>query len=313
MSQDVSSGVDTVILKGNDLVSGVRLDVFLAEKFPQLSRSRIQKLIKEGEVLVNGAVEKPNYQVTIDDEIIVHVPSSKEPEVLAEDIPLDILYEDSDVVIVNKPQGMVVHPVTGNDRRTLVNALLYQYRELSGINGVLRPGIVHRIDKDTSGVLIVARNDAAHLSLASQIKEHSITRIYHAIVHGVVAEPAGIIEAPIGRHPVHRKKMAVVMKNSKLAVTHYRVLERFKGYTLIEARLETGRTHQIRVHMSYLGYPVVGDPLYGPRKGNFGLSGQALHARILGFRHPKSGKYLEFEAPLPEYFEEILEKLRNNY
>lgn len=292
-------------------ITEIRLDIFLANKFTQLSRSRIQKLIKEGDILVNGKTAKPNYPVEQGDEILLWIPELKELEIKAQEISFQVVYEDADLIVVNKPQGMVVHPAAGNYQGTLVNALLHYCRDLSGINGVLRPGIVHRIDKDTSGLLMVAKNDFAHLGLAEQIKKHAITRIYRAIVHGSVAEPAGVIDAPIGRHPVQRKKMAVVLKNAKRAVTHYRVLERFAGYTFIEARLETGRTHQIRVHMSYLGYPVVGDPLYGPRKGNFDLKGQALHGAVLGFHHPRTGKYLEFEAPLPPYFQELLDRLRS--
>lgn len=292
--------------------AGDRIDLFLAGRMPEFSRSRIQKLIKEGDVLVNGAAVKANYPVQTGDEMNVRVPESKELSLAAEDIPFQILYEDQDLIVVNKPQGMVVHPAAGNWQGTLVNALLHHCGDLSGINGVIRPGIVHRIDKDTSGVLVAAKNDFAHLSLAAQIKEHSINRFYTALVHGSIPEPAGVIEAPIGRHPVQRKKMAVVTKNSKPAVTHYRVLERFPGYTLIEAKLETGRTHQIRVHMSYLGHPVAGDPLYGPRKDPLGLAGQALHARLLGFVHPRTGQYMEFEAPLPAYFQELLNKLRES-
>lgn len=294
-----------------DGVSESRLDTFLANKLSDLSRSRIQKLIKEGDILVNGKTSKPNYPVEKGDEILLRIPELKELEVIAQEIPFQVVYEDSDVIVVNKPQGMVVHPAAGNYEGTLVNALLHYCRDLSGINGVIRPGIVHRIDKDTSGLLMVAKNDFAHVGLAKQIKDHSLTRIYRAIVHGSIAEPAGVIDAPIGRHPVQRKKMAVVLKNAKRAVTHYRVLERFSAYSYIEARLETGRTHQIRVHMSYLGYPVVGDPLYGPRKGNFDLKGQALHAAVLGFHHPRTGEYQEFEAPLPEYFQGLLGMLRN--
>jgi len=288
-----------------------RLDTFLASTFHDLSRSRIQKLIKCGEIKVNGNPVKSNYLVQDGDRVLVSVPAPKELEIQAEPISLEILFEDRDIMVINKPQGMVVHPAAGNYHGTLVNALLYHCKDLSGINGILRPGIVHRIDKDTSGVLVIAKNDHAHNKLAYQIKEHSITRIYNALVHGVVPEPAGIIEAPIGRHPVHRKKMAVVVKNGKHAVTHYQVLERFDRYTFLEIKLETGRTHQIRVHMSYLGYPVVGDPVYGPRKGNLRLNGQALHARILGFQHPQTGEYLEFEAPLPQYLTNILAELRN--
>lgn len=291
---------------------GKRLDVLLVEKLGEQSRTHVQKLIKDNQVLVNNnSAQKPNYKVSAGDEILVNIPVPEKLEVSAEQIPLDILYEDQDLIVVNKPQGMVVHPAAGNYQGTLVNALLHHCTDLSGINGVLRPGIVHRIDKDTSGVLVVAKNDLAHAGLAEQIKAHSVTRVYHAIVHGEMAEPAGMVDAPIGRHPVHRKKMAVVLKNSKPAITKYRVLERLKDYTLIEARLETGRTHQIRVHMSYLGHPVVGDPLYGYRKGNFGLQGQVLHARVLGFTHPRAGEYMEFEAPLPAYFVELLYMLRN--
>lgn len=287
-----------------------RLDLVLTKLQPGLSRSRIQKLIKDGDVFVNGQTVKANFCPARGDEISLNIPEPKELEVKAEKIPFQVVYEDEDLMVVNKPQGMVVHPAAGNYEGTLVNALLYYCQDLSGINGVIRPGIVHRIDKDTSGLLLVAKNDFAHVGLARQIKDHSLTRIYYALVHGSVAEPAGVIDAPIGRHPVQRKKMAVVMKNSKPAVTYYRVLERFHDYSLIEARLETGRTHQIRVHMSYLGYPVVGDPLYGPRKGNFGLTGQALHAAVIGFHHPRTGEYLEFAAPLPDYFEDLLLTLR---
>ncbi|MGI6677516.1 MAG: RluA family pseudouridine synthase [Dehalobacterium sp.] len=288
-----------------------RLDVLVTKNYPGLSRSRIQKLIKEGDVLVNGQKVKANYSPAPGDEIELSIPQLRELEVKAEKIPFQVVYEDRDLLVVNKPQGMVVHPAAGNYEGTLVNALLYYCQDLSGINGVIRPGIVHRIDKDTSGLLLVAKNDFTHIGLAAQIKDHSLTRVYHALVHGSVAEPAGVIDAPIGRHPAQRKKMAVVLKNSKPAVTHYRVLERFQDYSLIEARLKTGRTHQIRVHMSYLGYPVVGDPLYGPRKGNFGLKGQALHAVLIGFQHPRTGEYLEFEAPVPDYFQNILKRLRN--
>ncbi|MDD2498248.1 MAG: RluA family pseudouridine synthase [Desulfitobacteriaceae bacterium] len=295
----------------SDSETGKRLDIFLVSHLPELSRSRIQKLIKEGEALVNGTAVKPNYTIEMGDEIKISLPEPKELEVKAEEIPFEIIYEDHDLIVVNKPQGMVVHPAAGNWQGTLVNALLYHCQDLSGINGVLRPGIVHRIDKDTSGLLVVAKNDLTHMNLAEQIKAHTITRVYHAIVCGVMAEPAGIIEAPIGRHPVQRKKMAVVLKNGRHAVTRYHVLERFQGFTWVEVRLETGRTHQIRVHMSYLGYPVAGDPLYGQKKENLGLKGQALHARVLGFHHPRSGEYMEFTAPLPKYFEELLQKLRN--
>lgn len=287
-----------------------RLDVFLAQKCSDLSRSRIQKLIKDGHALVNGKTVKPNFPVSEGDEIRLSIPELKELEIIPQEIPFQVVYEDADLMVVNKPQGMVVHPAAGNYEGTLVNALLHYCRDLSGINGVLRPGIVHRIDKDTSGLLLVAKNDFAHQGLAEQIKEHSLTRVYRAIVHGNIPEPAGVIDAPIGRHPIQRKKMAVVLKNSKRAVTHYRVLERFREYTYIEAKLETGRTHQIRVHMNYLGYPVVGDPLYGPKKCKFNLKGQVLHAAVIGFIHPRTGDYLEFEAPLPAYFQTLLDRLR---
>lgn len=299
------------LIQADEKAAGTRLDIFLASEFTELSRARIQKLIKEENVLVNGKNVKPNYLVARGDEIKLTLPELKELEIRPQAIPFQVVYEDSDLMVVNKPQGMVVHPAAGNYEGTLVNALLHYCQDLSGINGVMRPGIVHRIDKDTSGLLLVAKNDFAHQGLAEQIKAHSLTRIYRAIVHGSIPEPAGIIDAPIGRHPVQRKKMAVVMKNSKKAVTHYRVLERFNEYTYIEAKLETGRTHQIRVHMSYLGHPVVGDPLYGPKKGRFDLKGQVLHAAVIGFIHPRTGKNLEYEAPLPEYFQKLLGMLRN--
>ena len=238
------------------------------------------------------------------------VPEAVEPEILAENIPLDILYEDRDVILVNKPKGMVVHPAAGHYTGTLVNALMYHCREdLSGINGVLRPGIVHRIDMDTTGVLIACKNDQAHNSIAAQLKEHSITRRYQAIVHGVVKEDEGVVDAPIGRHPQDRKKMCINHQNGKSAVTHYRVLKRFSGFTHIECRLETGRTHQIRVHMASLGHPLLGDQVYGPARCPYKLQGQTLHAGILGFIHPTTGAYMEFTAPLPEYFKHLLEVL----
>ncbi|WP_227767046.1 RluA family pseudouridine synthase [Zhaonella formicivorans] len=290
--------------------SGKRLDRYLTEQLPELSRSRIQELIGAGQVQVNHQAVKANYKLKKDDAVTVVIPAPEPLEVLPEAIPLDILYEDGDLLVVNKPQGMVVHPAAGNYSGTLVNALLYHCRDLSGINGILRPGIVHRIDKDTSGVLVVAKNDAAHRHLAKQIKEHSVTRTYLALVHGTIKEQSGRIEAPIGRDPRERKRMAVVDKNGKEAVTSYTVLERFVDYTYLQLRLKTGRTHQIRVHMAYLGHPVVGDPKYGPQKPHFGLEGQALHASTLGFVHPRTGAYLEFTAPLPQYFADLLEKLR---
>lgn len=287
-----------------------RIDKYIASISEDFSRSFIQKLVKEQAVLVNGKPVKASFVVSDGDKIILHVPELTLPEALPEDIPLDILYEDKQVIVVNKPKGMVVHPAAGHYSGTLVNALLYHCKdELSGINGVMRPGIVHRIDMDTTGALVVCKTDEAHNILAAQLKEHSITRKYRAIVHGNLKEDEGTIDAPLGRHPVERKKMAIVL-NGKRAVTHYRVLERLKGYTYIECQLETGRTHQIRVHMASKGHPLLGDAVYGPAKCPVGgLSGQTLHAMILGFEHPTGG-YMEFEAPLPEYFEKLLKKFR---
>ena len=290
---------------------GTRIDVFLAENMEDLSRSGVQKLIDEGMITLNGGKTKANYKLREKDVIDVTVPEVKEVEILPEDIPLDILYEDADVIVVNKPQGMVVHPAPGHTSGTLVNALMFHCGdELSGINGEKRPGIVHRIDKDTSGVLMIAKNDMAHQSLAAQLAEHSITRKYNAVVYNGFNEDEGTVNEPIGRNPQDRKKMAVTQKHSRHAVTHYRVIERMEKFTLIEAQLETGRTHQIRVHMTYIGHPLLGDPVYGPKKQPISLEGQALHARVLGFIHPRTGEYMEFEAPLPPYFEALLERLR---
>ena len=299
----------------SDGQSGIRIDRYLSEMNEELSRSYIQKLLKEQKITVNGSAVKANYKVQEGDEISVAVPDIKEPDILPEDIPLDILYEDDDVLIVNKPKGMVVHPSAGHTSGTLVNAIMFHCKDnLSGINGVLRPGIVHRIDKDTTGALLVCKNDNAHRNLAEQLKEHSIRRRYRAIVAGVLKEDEGTIEGPIGRHPIDRKKMAVNYRNGKDAVTHYKVLERFGDYTYIQCELETGRTHQIRVHMASIGHPLVGDEVYGPKKCPFkGLQGQTLHARTLGIIHPTTGKYLEVNAPLPEYFIELLDRLRNIY
>jgi len=290
----------------------VRIDRYLAESCESLSRSYIQKLLKNGEVLVDGKAVKASYRVCPGDQVLVDIPEAVQPEIQAQDMELDILYEDSDVILVNKPKGMVVHPAAGHLNDTLVNGLMAHCRDqLSGINGVMRPGIVHRIDMDTTGVLIACKNDFAHNQIAAQLKEHSITRKYLAVVHGVIKEDEGTVDAPIGRHPVERKKMSVNEKNGRHAVTHYRVLRRFSGYTYIECQLETGRTHQIRVHMASIGHPLVGDEVYGPRKCPFSLQGQTLHAAVLGFIHPRTGEYLEFWAPLPEYFEKLLKKLEN--
>ena len=291
---------------------GQRIDKFLAEEFPEMSRSYIQKLIKEEQVSVNGKVVKANYKLSEADEVVLNQPELKEPDILAENIPLDILYEDSDLLIVNKPKGMVVHPSAGHYSGTLVNALMYHCKDdLSGINGVMRPGIVHRIDMDTTGSLLVCKNDFTHNDIAEQLKVHSIRRVYHAIVHGVLKEDEGTIDAPIGRHPIDRKKMSINHKNGKEAVTHYKVIKRFRDYTYIQCQLETGRTHQIRVHMSSIKHPLVGDSVYGPAKCPFKLQGQTLHAKIIGIIHPRSKEYLEVDAPLPEYFVSLLNKLEN--
>jgi len=292
-------------------ISGDRIDKFLSEQCEELSRSFLQKLLKAGEIFVNGKPVKASYRVLDGDSILFEVPEATEPEILPEDIPLDIVYEDHDVILVNKPKGMVVHPAAGHYTHTLVNALMYHCREdLSGINGVLRPGIVHRIDMDTTGILIACKNDLAHNSIAAQLKEHSITRRYEAIVHGVLKDEEGTVDAPIGRNPQDRKKMCINHQNGKQAVTHYRVLKRFHDFTHIECRLETGRTHQIRVHMASIGHPLLGDAVYGPSKCPYKLQGQTLHAGVLGFVHPRSGEYMEFRAPRPEYFERLLKILQ---
>ena len=291
---------------------GLRIDKFLAEEFPEMSRSYIQKLIKDDQVTVNGKILKANYKVAEADEVVLNQPELKEPDILAENIPLDILYEDSDLLIVNKPKGMVVHPSAGHYTGTLVNALMYHCKDdLSGINGVMRPGIVHRIDMDTTGSLLVCKNDFTHNDIAEQLKVHSIRRVYHAIVHGVIKEDEGTVDAPIGRHPIDRKKMSINHKNGKEAVTHYKVIKRFRDYTYIQCQLETGRTHQIRVHMASLKHPLVGDSVYGPAKCPFKLQGQTLHAKIIGIVHPRTQEYLEADAPLPEYFVSLLNKLEN--
>lgn len=291
--------------------AGLRLDRCLAGFLPEISRSYLQKLIREGCVLVDGRPAKASAKLSLGMRITLTLPEAEEPEILPEDLPLEILYEDEDVILVNKPKGMVVHPSAGHYTGTLVNALLFHCRgKLSGINGVLRPGIVHRIDKDTTGVLIACKNDRAHNALAEQLKEHTITRRYRAVVCGNLKEDEGTVDAPIGRHPIERKKMAVVRTGGKQAVTHYRVLERFGSCTYVECRLETGRTHQIRVHMASIGHPLLGDEVYGRGRNPFHLEGQTLHAMVLGFIHPSTGEYMEFEAPLPEYFKRLLDQLR---
>lgn len=292
---------------------GIRIDRFLSEQLPEHSRSYIQKLIKDGQVSIEGKAVKSNYKITGSEEIALLIPDQVIPDILPEDIPLDILYEDQDLIVINKPKGMVVHPATGHYSGTLVNALMYHCKDdLSGINGVMRPGIVHRIDRNTTGSLLVCKNDFAHNAIAEQLKVHSITRRYRAIVHGNLKDDQGTVDAPIGRHPIDRKKMAIEPRNGRDAITHYHVLERFGNYTYIECQLETGRTHQIRVHMSSIHHPIVGDDVYGPAKCPFsGLQGQTLHAQVLGFIHPRTGEYMEFSAPLPEYFENLLTKLRS--
>jgi len=289
--------------------AGARLDVFVASREEQLSRSFVQKLIGDGAITVNQKTARAKYRLKEGDSVAVAAPPPVELKVCPEPIPLDIFYEDKDVIVVNKPRGMVVHPAEGNYTGTLVNALLYHCRDLSGINGVLRPGIVHRIDKDTSGLLMIAKNDLAHEHLAGQLKEHTVRRGYLGLAHGILASERGMVDAPIGRDPRDRQKMAVTNRNGKAAVTHYRVLGSAGNYTLLKLRLETGRTHQIRVHMAYIGHPLVGDARYGPSKPHWGLGGQFLHAYMLGFVHPRSGEFLEFRAHLPEELNAILQKL----
>ncbi len=288
-----------------------RIDKCMGSLIDSLSRSFIQKLIKDEKVFVNGKAVKANYRMKTDDEIVFQIPEAAEPDIKPENIPLSILFEDEDILIVDKPKGMVVHPAAGHYSGTLVNAVLYHCKgELSGINGIMRPGIVHRIDKDTTGSLIVCKNDFAHTQIATQLKEHSITRKYRAICFGVLKEDSLTIHKPIGRHPTDRKKMAVNEKNGKDAITHVTLLKRFEKYTYIECELETGRTHQIRVHMASIGHPLLGDEVYGSGKQPYKLEGQTLHAYVLGVRHPRSGEYVEVTAPLPEYFLHLLEILK---
>ncbi len=288
----------------------IRLDKYLSE-VTEFSRSYIAKLINDDQVLVNGTSRKVSFKLDVGDTVVLEIPEAAPSEAQPENIPLEIVYEDACMLVVNKPQGMVVHPAAGNQTGTLVNALLYHCGDsLSGIGGVARPGILHRIDKDTSGLLLVAKTDKAHISLAAQIKEHSLSRKYNALVHGHFKEPEGKVEGPIGRSPKDRKKMCINYDNGRDAVTHYKVLKEFEKYTLVECRLETGRTHQIRVHMSSIGHPVACDPVYGVKKEPLSWDGQLLHAKTVGFIHPLSGEYREFSAPLPDYFEKIINKLK---
>lgn len=304
--------MNEVVFEITPEMEGERIDKCISNYVETLSRSYIQKIIKEGKAYINDAPVKSNYKVRVDDKVQFTIPDCEEPDIPPQDIPLDIIYEDKDVLIVNKPKNMVVHPAPGHYEGTLVNAIMYHcHNDLSGINGVLRPGIVHRIDKDTTGSLIICKNDEAHRKIAEQLKEHSITRKYRAIVYGRISNDEGVVDAPIGRHPTDRKKMAINERNGKLAITHYKVLERFEKYTYIECQLETGRTHQIRVHMTSIGHPLLGDEVYGNAKCPFKLEGQTLHAMTIGFIHPSTNQYVEYEAPLPEYFERLLQILRS--
>ncbi len=296
----------------DDESAGLRIDKFIALKIENTTRSSAAKLIESDNVRLNGKIVSKSCTIKENDILEISVPAPVSYEAVAENIPLDIVYEDNDLLVVNKPKGMVVHPAAGNYSGTLVNALLYHCKgDLSGINGVMRPGIVHRIDKNTSGLLIVAKNDAAHRGLAEQIKEHSFTREYEAIAVGNFKDEKGTVDAPIGRHHIDRKKMTVTQKNSKNAVTHYEVIKRYKGYSYIKCILETGRTHQIRVHMAYIGHPIAGDDVYGMKNEKLSFEGQCLHARKIGFIHPVSGEYMEFSSELPEYFRRLLTKLEN--
>lgn len=291
-----------------------RLDVFLNNKIEGITRSYLKNLIQDGSILVNGEIKKSGYSLKENDKIVVNIPDDKTSDIVPEDIKLDIIYEDDDVIIINKKKGMVVHPANGNYTGTMVNSLMYSHKDnLSSINGVIRPGIVHRIDKDTSGILVVAKNDNAHKKLSEQFKVHSINRVYVALVKGIIKEDDIDIDLPIGRNPKDRKKMVVTYKNSKNAKTHIHVLRRFyaSNVTLIETRLETGRTHQIRVHMAYMNHPLVGDEVYGKKDSKFKVEGQMLHAKILGFIHPSKNEYVEFNSDLPDEFKQVLEKLEN--
>ncbi|WP_096154707.1 MULTISPECIES: RluA family pseudouridine synthase [Bacillus] len=294
-----------------EIEKGDRIDKVISSLNEEWSRNQVQQWIKDGNVLVNEQKTKPNYKCSIGDKLTIMIPEPEELNVTPEEMNLDVYYEDADVIVVNKPKGMVVHPAVGHASGTLVNGLMAHCKDLSGINGVLRPGIVHRIDKDTSGLLMVAKNDFAHEKLVNQLVAKTVTRKYQAIVHGVIKHDVGTIDAPIGRDKKERQSMSVTDENSKHAVTHFRVIERFNDFTHVECRLETGRTHQIRVHMKYIGYPLVGDPKYGPRK-TLPIEGQALHAGVLGFVHPRTEEYLEFSAPIPTEFEELLKSLKSD-
>ena len=298
------------LIEQNDV--GKRIDGFLTDKLDSFTRSHIQKLIAEEMVFVNDKKVSKSYKLSAGDNVVIELPENTELEIVAQDIPIEVVYEDKDLLVVNKPKGMVVHPAPGNPDGTLVNALLYHCKgELSGINGVIRPGIVHRIDKDTSGLLVIAKNDAAHNGLSEQFAVHSIKREYHAICHGNIKNDSGTINAPIGRHPINRKQMAITPNNSKNAVTHYEVIKRYSKFTYIKCHLETGRTHQIRVHMSSLGYPIAGDEVYGPKKTIKSLAGQCLHAKVLGFTHPITKQEMLFESELPQYFTQFIKTLEN--
>lgn len=304
---------EKIVLTVDENSVGDRIDRYISENVADMTRSGVQKIIDSGLVFVNSVVIGKNYKLRQGDEITLTKPDPVTLEVVAENIPLDIRYEDSDLLVVNKPKGMVVHPAAGNYEGTLVNALMYHCGDsLSGINGVIRPGIVHRIDKDTSGLLIVAKSDLAHIHLAEQIKEHSFTREYQCMVYGGFKQDDGMIDAPIGRHPTDRKKMAVTEKNSRYAVTHYTVERRYQGFTHLRVRLETGRTHQIRVHMAYIGHPVAGDPVYGPKNVITRLNGQCLHAGLIGFIHPRTGEYMEIRSELPDYFTDFIKTLKTD-
>ena len=310
--EEVTVEEDVIAIEAKEEHQGLRIDKFIPDELQDaaISRTQVQQWIRDGHVLVNNQTVKSNYKLAAGDVVAISIPEAEELEIAAEPIPLHVIYEDSDVIVVNKPRGMVVHPAPGHSSGTLVNALMHHCQDLSGINGVLRPGIVHRIDRDTTGLLMVAKNDLAHISLAEQLKEHSVTRRYIALVHGNIPHDEGTIDAPIGRDPNDRKLFTVIDHNAKQAITHFKVLERIgDDFTLVELQLETGRTHQIRVHMKYIGYPLAGDPVYGRNK-TVALNGQALHAGVLGFTHPRSGERLQFEVPLPEDFENVLHSLR---